>query len=568
MAVPIVVWDEDLREGPAQAGRAGSGTGSGAVTGARTGSGRRVVAACAEARQVGIRPFLPLHEALERLPQDKGERIGVIERHDPAEDLRALGRLADGLLIEISPLVAIEPLPVRGTWAGVSRRGAETLLIDITGIGDWFGGESEVLVAARRWLGRFGWTFRMAIADTAAAAWAVTRYGELAVNLLPPGEGDAVIDRLPVRALRIEHEVARQLDRLGIETIGDLHGFPRGGLATRLGPELIRRLDQIRGTCPEALTMHHTEPEDVATCELEYPTTDLEILCHRIERLIDELAGRLAARNRGALRLACRLDLLEGRSPERIVVGLFSPTADRTHWRRLLLTSLEGRAFAAMVQRIELAVDLSGPLREHQTGLFDEFTSGGNGDDWAGRRALARMIETVALRLGTESVLGVELTDYPRPESAYRLRPLAGRASSTGVTKRRPAKVKLGAPKPQAEMAWGPLPSDPLRRPLTLFTTPRRLWVETSAGDGVLTRVRLEPTFDQLHRHRGTARPERIWRVVRCWGPERIETRGAIQGWERRDYYRVEIEDGAWWWLFHQPLPDGKSVWRLHGRFG
>ena len=57
----------------------------------------------------------------------------------------------------------------------------------------------------------------------------------------------------------------------------------------------------------------------------------------------------------------------------------------------------------------------------------------------------------------------------------------------------------------------------------------------------------------------------RAYRVIRFWGPERIET-----GWwrgrsVRRDYYRLEIESGHWLWVFHQ-LAD--NTWFLHGTFG
>ena len=42
----------------------------------------------------------------------------------------------------------------------------------------------------------------------------------------------------------------------------------------------------------------------------------------------------------------------------------------------------------------------------------------------------------------------------------------------------------------------------------------------------------------------------KIYSIIRSWGPERIET-----GWwrgpcVRRDYYRVELDDGQWWWIF------------------
>ena len=57
---------------------------------------------------------------------------------------------------------------------------------------------------------------------------------------------------------------------------------------------------------------------------------------------------------------------------------------------------------------------------------------------------------------------------------------------------------------------------------------------------------------------------KRAYRVIRFWGPERIET-----GWWRgrsirRDYYRVETDRGTRFWLFRR-LTDGH--WFLHGEF-
>jgi protein ImuB len=64
-----------------------------------------------------------------------------------------------------------------------------------------------------------------------------------------------------------------------------------------------------------------------------------------------------------------------------------------------------------------------------------------------------------------------------------------------------------------------------------------------------------------------------IHTITDHWGPERIET-----GWWhgpsiRRDYYRIETDQGRWWWIFRnlgsvdrsrsRPL----SRWMLHGQF-
>jgi len=543
VTTPILIWHEDPRHG------------------------RRVLVACRACRAAAIRREMPLHEAVSLLP----DPAAIVHRHEPDADRRALARLADELLIEISPLVAIEPSPGRSNWAGIAYRHSEILLVNVTGIGDWFGTETAVIEATRQLLARHELRAAMAIADTAAAAWGMVRFGREETLIIAAGETATAIDRLPVRSLRITNETAHQLHRLGIETIGQLRRLPRSGLATRLGSDLVRRIDQMVGTTEEPLVMHHTEPEDVAICELEYPTTDKDILQHRIALLIDDVATRLATRVRGALRLSCRLDLLENHPPRRIDVGLFAPTADADHLKRLMATSIDGKQLAAMVNRITIAVDLSGPLRQFQTTLFDGTSTSDIGD----RRKIARLIETVANRLGHDAVVGVVPTEHPRPESAYVLKPLAGRgdnpllrsgAAGRGSASRGGSKPALKSPRRSvAQPAIGPLPSDPLRRPLSLYQPPVPIEVRESKADGCVEEVRFSAYGKQNASER---EPLRTYRVLRCWGPERIENRTPSVGREIRDYYRVEIEGGGWLWLFRQWRHGEAEAWFLHGRFG
>jgi protein ImuB len=550
--VPLLLWNEDSRRG------------------------RRVTAACEVCQRLGIHPHMPLHEAVELAsratapePHAQPKHLALanrdispvrVERDDPRADRQALGRLADRLLLEISPLVAIEPVPERAPWAGLRRRCSETLLINVTGIGDWFGSEQAVLSATERLLEPHRLRAVMVIADTSAAAWGLVRFGRRDRLLVPPGQTGQAIDPLPIGSLRITAEVAHQLDRLGIQTVGQLRRLPRSGLATRLGSELVRRMDQMFTATDEPLVMHHRQPEDAAVCELEYPTSDMEILRHRIGQLIDTLAARLASGVRGALRLSCRLDVLEDHSPLRIDVGLFAPTADAGHLRRLMITSLEGKRLPAMVQRVSVSVDLSGPLQQFQGTLFGE----GSVSDAAARRGLARMIETVAMRLGEDAVVGVSLSKHSLPEAAYTLRPLAGQshpAMASGTGSARTGRSAVKSPRRSLlPPSIDPLPSDPLRRPLRLFAQPLRIAVVWSPADGLVRRV-------QIGGRSGDRRPGRIYRVLQCWGPERIETGTAANDLTRRDYYRVEVEGGAWFWLFRQRGQGPGETWYLHGRF-
>jgi protein ImuB len=72
------------------------------------------------------------------------------------------------------------------------------------------------------------------------------------------------------------------------------------------------------------------------------------------------------------------------------------------------------------------------------------------------------------------------------------------------------------------------------------------------------------PDYPPMHfRHKGE-----IIRVARADGPERIEQEWWLQDGPPRDYYRVEDEHGARYWLFRLGLYGNKKPqWFLHGYF-
>jgi protein ImuB len=89
----------------------------------------------------------------------------------------------------------------------------------------------------------------------------------------------------------------------------------------------------------------------------------------------------------------------------------------------------------------------------------------------------------------------------------------------------------------------------PVTRPLRLLEGPRAIEVMAVVPEGPPIR------FDWEGRGR---------RVVRYWGPERIETGWWADGGVARDYYRVETDTGEWYWLFRRR---GDARWFVHGVF-
>ncbi len=567
--------------------------------------GRLVVACCERAAARGVRVGMTVGEAdsllrghapqiLQHAPQILQHAPQILQ-HDSEADLEALRRLAEACAEELSPIVALEPLD-DFLWAGQVLHQPQALLLDVTGVGELFGSEAKLAAAAEKLLGRQRLEGRIAIADTAGAAWGLAHYGTASNSLclIPPAQTSATLDRLPVAALRIRSETAAMLRRLGVERIEALRRLPRSGLATRLGTDLLRRLDQALGAVDEPLPAHHAAASDRAAVDLEYPTRDLDILRHQVEGLVRQVARGLAERQRGALRLVCRFDLEQPPAVE-VRIGLFAPSATAEHLLRLLAGNLERCRFPSLAHRVVVAATLTGPLTMHQPTLGDI-----GGDEQGSVIDLARLIDGLSSRLGRSRVLGVELTEDPLPEQAIRLRPLAGqpigaivpgrpaprrRSARRTASRERSPRSSPSLPSPTSHSPashspasrWTsathpPTPSDPLRRPLMMFSQPVPLSVlapgaEASRQDPPRARAGED---SQAPAEGPRSLPERfrfggrVHRIVRHWGPERLET-----GWwngpmHRRDYYRVETEEGAWLWIYHDLKQDR---WWLHGHF-
>jgi protein ImuB len=110
-----------------------------------------------------------------------------------------------------------------------------------------FGGERGLVRDVRERFARLGLTARVAIAPTAAAAWAFAQYSP---SRLCGGERDLIkaLAPLPVSALRLDADTVRTLERLGLKTIGSLLEVPRLALARRFrgAEDVIDALEQRR----------------------------------------------------------------------------------------------------------------------------------------------------------------------------------------------------------------------------------------------------------------------------------------------------------------------------------
>ncbi len=467
---------------------------------------------------MGLASGMALADARALLP-DLAVRAAMLEA-----DQRGLQRLADWCG-RYSPWVAID--------------GEDGVRLDVTGCAHLFGGEAALLADLEARLAGFGVDARMAIADALGAAWALARFASTTRAVAPAGTTRQAIAPLPVAALRLSSETTDGLNRLGLAKIEDLMRAPPAALAVRFGPTLTSRLRQALGQVAEPISPDRPAPYFL--CRLIFPEpigTDSDIAA-AAERLTQDLCHLLAEEEKGGRRLELTLYLADG-GVRRFDVGCSRPSRDPDHLLRLFSERLSGLESGFGADVITLAAPVVEALPAVQMALRRLRAS----VDTSSRKTigacarpsdadLGLLIDRLGNRLGLHNIARLAPHESYLPERAVRV-------------------VAPLAP-PEGGM-WGP--DQP--RPVQLLAAPEPVEAVAEVPDG--------PPI--LFRWRG-----RTHRVARADGPERIAPEWwrirAGKGGKVRDYYRLEDDDGARFWVYRDGLfqPEMPARWYLHGFF-
>ena len=202
-----------------------------------------------------------------------GPIIHAVTRAAAERGARAGSRLTDARAIDPALIAASadpagdEALVERlARWSGrwsplVEVDGPNALRLDVTGVAHLFGGERKLLADVQTRFAVAGLSTRVALAPTAAAAWALAHYGEATAVICGKDTGAKLAD-LPVGALRLPPEATRTLERLGLKTVGTLAGIERRSLARRFreADNPVDALDRALGRKPEPLTAVASHP--------------------------------------------------------------------------------------------------------------------------------------------------------------------------------------------------------------------------------------------------------------------------------------------------------------------
>jgi protein ImuB len=466
----------------------------------------RLASLCPRALALGLTPGLALADARARVPE-----LAVFDA-EPIADQRWLERIADDC-DRFTPMVALDL--------------SDGLTLDITGCVHLLGGEAGLACNIEARMQRWASQMRHAFADTPEGAHALARF-----QTASAASEEAALRRLPLAALRLDHETELALRRAGLKTIGDLVSRPTGPVTARFGEAVTSVLMRVTGKIDSRIVPRRPLPALYFDRRFAEPIARTDDAMGVIEELVEEAGHVLEERRRGGRRFVVRFYRSDGRVLE---VGVESslPVRDPPTLVRLFHERMEALADSIDpgfgFDMIRLAVPVIEPLIPTQLRLEGGALS---------EEAMVALVDRLSARLGRNRLRRFVPYDSHIPEQMVLTLPALD--VSTGVCWDRPP------------------PGEPPSRPIHLFDPPQPIEVVAEVPDGPPRRFRWRRTLHDITRFEG---PERI--APQWWkqgGGEKLT----------RDYYRLEDMRGRRFWVFRHGLIDRERPdprWYMHGLF-
>ncbi len=438
---------------------------------------------------------------------------------NPAFNQHALSKLAIWAS-RFSPRVIIDPTPCQVD--GGFLPAPHGLLLDIAGVGHLFGSSKllvENLLAALR---RHGFTARASAAPTVGAAWALAHYGPDTTMLIGDGQLHAALTHLPLAALRLPQKTLRDIASVGVEKIHQLMELPRTGLLQRYGPELLLRLDQAFGRTHESIDPIYIQPPLAVEQLFDGPVKELEVIVSATENLLMQLTQKLRDGFEGTSELEVKL-IRHGHAPavKKIILG--KPSHEARHLWAVLRPQIERLNLGNGIEAILLTAIRVDTMLPRQDAMHEAAHQQSH-DQW-----LQELLDSLTNRWGGQRIFVPVPVASHRPENACRFQPVTHSAAiPLDFNDQEP-----GIPQ--------------LDRPSVLLENPERAHGVALAPD--------HPPYQFTWRGKSHI-------VVTHIGPERILTHRTAQHQQTRDYFKLQLEDGRWLWVYRH-LEDGQ--WFVHG---
>lgn len=356
--------------------------------------GQKVVQACPRAGHLGIRPGLRLKTALELAPE-----LTIVRASDHRQD-RILEDQARWLYRYAAHIVLVPP---------------DGVLAEVGTLQRLYGS-----------LGNLWKTLAQALESRQLTAWPGTGHTPLAARLLArSGQGQCTSDReqilaslshLPLAHAGFDERTCTRLQRLGLETLGQVFALPQAELARRLSRETLTLVQKIQGTRadprepwtpPHRFRQHLDFAQDVE---------QLQGLLFPLQRLLSELEQDLCWRQQDTDSLVLVLGHRH-RQATRLRIRTSGPEHRAEAFLNLIRLRFERQPLRAPVISVRLSVQR----------FLDRLVPGGQdllGQNGAPDEAWHTLISRLQARLGEKALIRIHPQPDHRPERAWRSAPV------------------------------------------------------------------------------------------------------------------------------------------------
>lgn len=392
------------------------------------------------------------------------------------------------------------------------------LLLDITGCAHLWGGERAYLKEIVLKLRAMGYDVRAAVADTIGAAWAVAHYGKQAPIILP-GKQKEALSALPPAALRLDPVITEKLHKLGLYTIGSFIDMPAASLRRRFGQEILERTGQALGTAMETIQpLRPAAPYEERLPCLE-PIRTAAGIGIAIRKLLEALCHRLSREGKGLRNAVLTCHRIDN-EVQKVHITTGRASRDTEHLFKLFELKIPTIRPALGIELFLMEATVTEALTASQEALWHVAARD--------EKAVAELLDKITGKLG--------------PGKAHRYLPVESYEPERSIR-------EAAGLDEQPETPW----RTDRPRPVCLLPVPEKIDVTAPVPD--------YPPM--LFRHKNV-----LHRIVKADSPERIEREWWLQDGMHRDYFSVEDESGARFWLFRLGhFNDERSDWYLHGYF-
>ncbi|HKH98844.1 MAG TPA: DNA polymerase Y family protein [Candidatus Sulfotelmatobacter sp.] len=507
-------------------------------------------------------PNFPVAAALRAEPEMQGRAVAILEGKPPLEKIIVVNEKAERMGMapgmtkaqaELCAELALRPRsPLRESAAHaalldcaqsfspcVEDTACDTALLDLAGMESLFGPLPEISRAICDRAAALGLEANVAVASNPDAALLAAR-GFSGVTVIPAGKEAEQLGPLSVEVLfagRLEGEEKKSagrlletLDRWGVRNLRALAALPEVALSERLGQPGLRLRQLARGATVRTLVPVEAPRVFEEAVELEHAIVLLEPLAFLLNRLLEQLCARLAARALATqeLRLTLALENFSPfNQPSAIknqqflrTLRLPLPMLDAKVFLKLLQLDLNAHPPGAPIVKIHLAAEPAQP-RSAQGGLFLPPSPP--------PEKLELTLARIAGMVGENKVGAMELLDTHHPEG-FRMQRFVPEVPHKSLCERDSASTE----EKSAVTA--------LRR----FRPPLRVHVTLENGQPVYLVCRKKNVQGEVLWKAGPWRSSGDWWEREAWSRDEWDV--ALQNGEHIALYRLvhDLLDGGW----------------------